>query len=193
MTTRRFTDEVIGQWSYQTWKWSKLICLKWGGGSHASFQFSIADGSETIGRKSSGEGAPTAPLPARDNIQRCTQWIRLYFLFWFLHCLRRVLIIHQVMPFLTKRPMFCRYFNPRPASRPERVFGHSLRFLADISKTEARSASVLITPVYIFFPHKLIKFQTLATQRSGQEVTSSDLTSEKVWMLVIATPTERSP
>ena len=64
------------------------------------------------------------------------------------------------------------------------------RFFADISKTAARSAAVfffLYTCLYIFSAH-VVKIAELGRSRSGHQVTSSDLTSEKVWMLVIATP-----
>ena len=63
-------------------------------------------------------------------------------------------------------------FNPR---RAWGVFGHPSGFWHTCS--------------YILFAH----ISDLGHSRSGHQFTSSGLTSEKVWMLVIATPIGRSP
>ena len=54
------------------------------------------------------------------------------------------------------------------------MFEHPLRFFADNSKTAA-----LGIPVHIFFAHT-VKISDSGYSRSGHQVTSSDLTPEKV-------------
>ena len=49
------------------------------------------------------------------------------------------------------------------------------------------------TPIHIYLPGYVLKISGPGRSRSGQQVTSSDLISERVRMLVIATPAERSP
>ena len=53
-------------------------------------------------------------------------------------------------------------------------------FFTNISKTAARSAAVFGIPVYTSFHAHVIKVSDPGHSRSGHQVTSSDLTSEKV-------------
>ena len=61
-----------------------------------------------------------------------------------------------------------------------------------IAKTALRSATVFCHAVFCNLAAHVVKISDLGRSRSGHQVTSSDLTSEKVQRLAIATSTERS-
>ena len=61
---------------------------------------------------------------------------------------------------------------------------------SDFSSNISQTAELSHTCSYIFFAH-VVHILDPCHSKSGHQVTSSDLTSEKVWMLAIATPTER--
>ena len=68
-----------------------------------------------------------------------------------------------------------------------------LFFSSDCQKTAARSAAIFGTPIHACLPHMLWETSDPDLSRSDHQVTSCDLTSQNVWMLVIATPTEWLP
>ena len=67
-----------------------------------------------------------------------------------------------------------------------------LRFFPDCQKTAAQRRRFGHTLSYIFSAY-VVEIVDPGHARSGHHVTSSDLTSQKVWMLVKATPTEWLP
>ena len=75
-------------------------------------------------------------------------------------------------------------FNPRRAGG---CLNTPFRFFADSWKSRFWHSCL-----YIFSAH-FVKSSDPVHSRSGHQVTSSDLTSEKLWMFVIATPNDRLP
>ena len=77
--------------------------------------------------------------------------------------------------------------------KPHRAEGfRPLQVFRECLKKVFREYRFWHTCVYIFSAH-VVKTSDQGHSRSGHQATSSDLTSEKVWMLVTATPNARSP